>query len=85
MRTSALFYVTTTPGLEDVCRHELEGCQGVQCVQQVIPGGLTFTAPLALFLGVDQQPLQSICSLNAYIGTIEDISRTDVVDVVLER
>jgi hypothetical protein len=76
-----LFYVTTTPGLEHICEQELHKWQQVCEIQFFTAGGLIFRASPFM----DFSKLKSISSLNALVGTLDDISQTDEVDIVLER
>ena len=81
VHTTSLFYVTTTPGLENICEKELGQFQTVHNIQCFTAGGVIFEASPFM----DFYQLKSITSLNALVGTIDDISQTDDSDIVLER
>ena len=82
--TDSHYYVTTTPGLEHVCKQELQQFSQVRDIQCVIFGGLTFRASPDM----DFSQLKTICSLNAFVAKLENMTRqsgTDESDTVLER
>lgn len=77
MDMECLFFATTTPGLESVCEKELQKFAQVGTeIQCFTAGGLIFRAsPFMDFL-----QLKSICSLNALVGTLDDISQADALE-----